>query len=278
MVDAQTRDIPVTVVVPVKNEEANITACLNALKRFVSVLVVDSASTDQTVSLAESLGATVIQFEWNGQFPKKRNWVLQNHTFETDWVIFIDADEMVDDAFCDALKAEIAQSSHSGFWINYTNYFMGRRLRFGVPQRKLACFKTGAGAYERIEEDNWSSLDMEVHEHPILSGSIGEIKAPIDHRDFRGVARFLERHVDYAKWESSRYLHLRDSLKSGEVALTFRQKIKYGSIAQFWFASLYFLYTYIGKLGILDGRAGYQYASYKKWYFQTVRNLIREQG
>ena len=53
---------------------------------------------------------------------------------------------------------------------------MGKKLQGGDPFRKLALFRAGAGEYEKIEEDNWSHLDMEVHEHPVLEGTVGEIK------------------------------------------------------------------------------------------------------
>ena len=270
--------IPVTVVIPVKNEEVNLPACLAALRRFHDVLVVDSGSTDRTKEIANSWGAKIVDFVWDGQFPKKRNWMLRSHQFDTNWVLFLDADEVVDDAFCRELAQKVSNTSGVGFWLNYTNYFMGNKLRFGVPQRKLACFKVDAGEYERIDEDGWSTLDMEVHEHPILSGDVGEISAPVDHRDFRGLARFLQRHIDYAKWEASRYMQLRSKLDHNYAILTNRQSFKYKNIEKPWFAWFYFFYTFFGKLGFLDGRAGYQYASYKKWYFQTVRNLILEQS
>ncbi|GHA85139.1 glycosyl transferase [Algimonas arctica] len=269
--------ILVTVVVPVKNEENNLSSCLSALKGFFEVVVVDSMSTDSTREIAINAGAKLIDFRWDGKFPKKRNWLLKNYEFQTEWVLFIDADEVVDINFCEELRQAIANTPHAGFWLNYTNYFMGSKLRYGVPQRKLACFKVDSGEYERIEEDSWSSLDMEIHEHPIINGSHGEIVTPIDHRDFRGLARFLERHIDYAKWEASRYLLLKPNLADIGNDLSSRQNFKYRNIEKFWFADLYFLFTYIFRFGFLDRGPGYQYASYKRWYFQTVRNLIREQ-
>lgn len=270
--------IPVTVVVPVKNEEQNLPACLAALERFHSVVVVDSGSDDRTLEIADNWGAEILQFKWDGRFPKKRNWTLRNYNFQTDWVIFLDADEVVDDLFCSELSRAIEETDNDGFWLNYTNYFMGSTLKHGVPQKKLACFKHQAGEYERIDEEGWSSLDMEVHEHPVLTGSVGEIKTPIDHRDFRGIARFLQRHIDYAKWEASRYMQLKSKIEYKSAVLTSRQLFKYKNIEKFWFAWFYFFYTYFGKLGFLDGRAGYHYASYKKWYFRTVRNIIIEQS
>ena len=268
--------IPVSVVVPVRNEEKNIQQCLAGLSDFQEVIVVDSFSDDATATIARKFGAKVIMFDWNGRFPKKRNWVLRTYAFSTNWVLFLDADEVVDKSFCDELSIAVASGIHQAFWLNYTNYFQGKKLRFGVPQRKLACFRVDAGEYEQIDEDNWSKLDMEIHEHPIISGNIGVIRSPIDHRDFRGLARFLERHIDYAKWECRRLLKLRQEDGGRNHRQTMRQSFKYDNIDKSWFAHFYFIYTYFFRLGILDGFAGYQYASYKRWYFQTVRNLIKE--
>ena len=85
--------LPVTVVVPVRNEEKNIAECLTRLRGFAGVLVVDSGSTDRTCDIAREHGARVITFEWDGRFPKKRNWVLRTQAIETPWVLFLDADE-----------------------------------------------------------------------------------------------------------------------------------------------------------------------------------------
>lgn len=272
------RIIPITVVVPVKNEERNLAACLKQLTRFEFIIVVDSQSTDGTKKIAEEFGAEVLNFVWDGKFPKKRNWTLRNHRFQTEWVMFLDADEVVNEAFCAEVERNISSSQHVGFWLNYTNYFMGKKLRHGLAQRKLALFKVNAGEYEKIQENSWSRLDMEVHEHPILDGTVGEIAARIDHRDFRGLDRFLARHLDYAKWEAERYKELRRRLSERTFTLTNRQRLKYKSIDKAWFALMYFCYTYFIKLGFLDGRAGLHYAAYKRWYFQTVRNLILERS
>ncbi len=266
--------IPVTVVVPVKNEEANLARCLSHLGRFSEILVVDSSSTDRTREIALEYKSTLINFEWNGLFPKKRNWVLLNYCFANKWVLFLDADEIVDNSFCEAVSVAIKVDGVVGYWLRYSNWFLGRPLRHGVPQRKLALFKVGAGLYERIDEDRWSHLDMEVHEHPIIAGALGEIAAPIQHNDFRGIDKFLDRHRDYARWESKRFMLLeKEGLSS---TLTWRQRFKYRYISKNWYPWWYFVYTYIVRLGVLDGVAGLHYAGYKLWYFMTVGLLIRE--
>jgi glycosyltransferase involved in cell wall biosynthesis len=268
--------IRVTVVIPVKNEERNLPRCLAALSRFAEVIVVDSGSTDGTQDIACQGGARLVEFRWNGRYPKKRNWVLINYRLENDWVLFLDADEFVDDQFCNEVAAAIASGQHNGYWLNYTNYFLGRRLKYGVPQRKLALFRVGSGLYERIDEDRWTTLDMEVHEHPIVNGSVGEIQTPIEHNDFRGIEKFIDRHRDYARWEARRILLFKRLGGFDGVHLTPRQRFKYRNLMSWWYPWFYFLYAYAVKLGVLDGTAGFQYAFYKSWYFLTIRLMARE--
>lgn len=269
--------IPVTVVIPVRNEEANLPRCLARLADFEEVVVVDSSSTDRTRDIALEFGARYVNFDWDGKFPKKRNWFMLNHQISTEWILFLDADEFVGEAFTAALTAAIADKSVAGYWLAYTNHFMGRRLNHGLPQRKLALFRTGLGLFERIEEDHWSSLDMEVHEHPIIEGNLGEIKIRIDHDDDRGLRKFIEKHTEYAQWEAQRNLLMRSAASDGSVAaLTLRQKTKYRFITAWWYPAGYFLYAYVIRLGILDGRAGFVYAAMKFWYFTLIQSFIAE--
>ena len=265
--------VPVTVVVPVRNEEGTLAACLSRLAAFAEVVVVDSRSTDRTVEIARSLGATVVDFAWNGRFPKKRNWLLSTFRFTTPWVLFLDADEHMTEAFVATLRRVLATTRHDGFWISYDNYFQGRRLRHGVPQRKLALFKAAAGRYERIDEVRWSHLDMEVHEHPIIGGSVGDIADALEHKDDRGLEHFIGRHNAYSSWEAQRSVTLGGE---GSSDLTPRQRLKYQSIEKWWFSPAYFIMTYVFRRGFLDGRAGFVYAVMKAIYFFEVREKIRE--
>src|SRR5262249_27709510 len=200
--------LPITVVVPVKNEAMNLPECLAALDGFAEIVVVDSASTDSTVEIAKAAGATVLDFHWAGGFPKKRNWVLQTFAFKTEWVLFLDADEKPTLAFKAAVATAIANTDYVGFWLHYRNHFMGRALHHGVPQRKLALFRVGSGEYEYIDDPGWSALDMEVHEHPVINGPVGEVAEPIEHKDFRDLHHAIGRHNEYSSWEARRYIAL----------------------------------------------------------------------
>ena len=89
----------ITIAISTKNEEKNLPACLQAIGNFARVVVIDSGSTDCTKQIATNFSAEVIDFKWNGKFPKKRNWYLQNHTPQTAWILFLDADEYLTPAF-----------------------------------------------------------------------------------------------------------------------------------------------------------------------------------
>ena len=270
--------LDLTIVIPVRNEEKNLAGCLAAIgDDFAqSIVVVDSQSTDSTKQIASSSNASVVDFIWDGKFPKKRNWFLRNHTPQTTWVLFLDADEYLTPAFKDELRLELQKSDDLvGYWLNYTIYFLGSRLKGGYPLNKLALFKVNAGEYEKIDEDRWSKMDMEIHEHPILEGKIGKIKSKIDHQDFRGVAHYVAKHNDYAWWEAQRFLKsANDELLS--KSWTWKQKIKYGLMRTPLIGPVYFLGSYFLLGGFRDGSRGLAFAILKMAYFTQVYCRIKE--
>ncbi len=266
--------IPVSVVVSVKNEEKNLPSCLEVLDVFSEVLVVDSLSTDRTPQIAQSYSfVQYVPFEWNGVFPKKRNWVLRNVSLKNDWVLFLDADEVLTQDFVEELRLKIQDSGYVAFRATYANVFMGKVLKHGDPMTKLPLFKKTAGEYEKIEEDYWSHLDMEIHEHPVVDGKIGHMKAQIIHHDYKGLEQYIARHNAYSSWEARRYVDLK---KNGAGGHTFRQKMKYGLLNTGLLPFVYFVGAYFLKLGFLDGRAGLNLAMYKAYYFFQIRTKIQE--
>ena len=267
--------LPVTVAIPVKNEERNLARCLDRLKRFAKIVVIDSGSTDRTREIAQEHGCEFVLFRWDGQFPKKRNWFLLNHPPATPWVFFLDADEYLTDEFIDELARALAMTTHAGFRVMYSNYFLGKKLKYGVPQIKLPIFRVGSGLYERIDEDEWSALDMEVHEHPVLEGTVGQLNTLVDHQDFKGLDAYIARHKEYASWEARRYLKLRETPEA-MAHFTAIQRRKYDSLTSWWLAPSYFLYSWLWKRGILDGWAGFVFAKMKASYFSQIRRKIRE--
>lgn len=270
--------LPVSICIPVLNEEKNLPACLNSLQgHFDDIVIVDSGSTDQTPQIAKEAQIPFLNFQWNGSFPKKRNWALRNHKFKHSWILFLDADERVTPGFITELREKI-NSGHNGFWLRYDNWFMGKNLKHGDPMRKLALFKSGSGEYEKFPEVSWSHLDMEVHEHPVLEGTVGEIHSPLEHHDFRGLDSYLSKHNEYSSWEARRYqwLHSDQANPDDWEKLTKRQKFKYRNLGKWWLGTLYFGISYFKNLGFLDGAEGLRFARLKKRYFEEIRLKIIE--
>lgn len=264
--------IPITVVVPVKNEEKNLPHCLDLLNDFSEVIVVDSNSTDKTPDIVKEYGYLFINFEWNGKFPKKRNWVLRNVELKNEWVLFLDADELVTDRFKSEVKQAIKSEIYTGFWVSYQNHFLGKKMKYGVKMKKLSLFKKDNGEYEFIDEIAWSHFDMEIHEHPIIQGEKGIIKSPIIHLDFKGLSQYIAKHNEYSTWEANRYLQLTNKNNK----LTFRQRVKYTLVNTWFFGFLYFLLNYIFYLGFLDGRNGFIFSFYKMQYFFNIKAKLFE--
>jgi glycosyltransferase involved in cell wall biosynthesis len=270
--------LDLTIAIPVRNEEQNLPGCFEAIgKDFAKqIVIIDSGSTDHTKAIAESFGAKVIDFEWDGRFPKKRNWYLRHHTPTTQWVLFLDADEYLTSEFRNELKKALEEDSDKvGYWLRYTIFFMGKNLKGGYPLHKLALFKVGAGEYERIEEDKWSKLDMEIHEHPVLKGNVGKIKSKIEHRDFRGVAHYVIKHNEYAAWESGRFLKTMGDTQV-KSSWTLKQKLKYKLMKSVWIGPFYFLGSFFFLGGFRDGARGLAFAILKMAYFTQVYCRINE--
>ncbi|GHB95284.1 glycosyltransferase family 2 protein [Cerasicoccus arenae] len=270
--------LDLTIVLPVRNEAENLGAALQSIGSDLAqaIVVVDSNSEDDTVKIAQEHGAHVINFQWNGQFPKKRNWFLREHKPKTKWVLFLDADEWLTEEFKTELRAALADTPHVGFWLNYSIYFLGQPLKGGYPLRKLALFRVGSGEYERIDEAQWSALDMEIHEHPVLDGSTGVIHAKIDHRDMRGPEHWARKHTEYASWEAKRYMALAND-PAAKHQWSHPQKIKYRLMGTPLLAPIFFLGCLFAMGGWRDGKRGVMWARLKAGYFAQVYTRIQQE-
>jgi glycosyltransferase involved in cell wall biosynthesis len=269
--------LPITVCIPTRNEERNLQQCLQSLAdSFEQVFVVDSGSSDATAQVASAFGAEVVSFAWNGRFPKKRNWFLRNHHFKTPWVLFLDADERLTPAVIDELREVLPETTHSGYVLAFNNWFMGRQLKHGDPFAKLALFRVGAGEYERIENTGGDELDMEVHEHPVIQGTVGKLGNRLEHHDYKGLHHYIAKHNAYSTWEAKRFVSLQQGDAGDWERLTKRQQLKYRNLDQWWLAWLYWFASLVARRGVLDGLAGVRFACFKRRYFTDIRLKIFE--
>jgi glycosyltransferase involved in cell wall biosynthesis len=230
------------------------------------IFVVDSQSTDESGRVAEGFGAKVVQFHFNGTWPKKKNWALDHLPFRNEWVFILDADEVLPPGAEAEFREIVTQpdQSHAGYWINRRFMFMGRWLKHAYyPNWNLRLFKHRLGRYEKLTEVDTHSGDNEVHEHVVVQGTTGFLKSEMDHYAFPSVEVFVEKHNRYSNWEArvalDRYLQGSGGrLQKGHVGL--RRRLKLLSQNLPCRPLLRFLYVYLGQRGFLDGWEGYYFA------------------
>ncbi|BAY22553.1 putative glycosyl transferase [Calothrix sp. NIES-2100] len=262
--------IPVSVLIPAKNEEANLPACLTSLQMADEVFLVDSQSTDNSIAIAESFGANIVQFKFNGSWPKKKNWSLENLPFRNEWVLIVDGDERITPELWSEISQVINNDEYTGYYLNRRVFFLGKWIRHGgkYPDWNLRLFKHQKGRYENLHtEDIPNTGDNEVHEHVILQGKVGYLKNDMLHEDFRDLYHWLERHNRYSNWEARVYYNLLTNRDEGGTiganllgdAVQRKRFLKKVWVRLPFKPLLRFILFYIIQRGFLDGKAGYIY-------------------
>jgi glycosyltransferase involved in cell wall biosynthesis len=257
--------VPVSVIVPIKNEAEILARCLKSVPWAGEIFVVDSQSSDDSARIAEAHGAKVVQFHFSGTWPKKKNWALENLPFQNDWVFILDADEVLPPQAADEIaKAIVDPAGIAGYWINRRFFFLGRWLRHAYyPNWNLRLFRHARGRYEKLTDADTASGDNEVHEHVVVNGPTARLQCEMDHYAFPSVEVFMEKHNRYSNWEAR--VAVDNLLAKSPGALSHdrvgqRRKLKLLSQRLPFRPLLRFLYIYIWQKGFLDGREGYYFA------------------
>jgi glycosyltransferase involved in cell wall biosynthesis len=261
--------VPVSVIIPTKNEEHNLARCIRSVSWAAEIFVVDSQSGDQTAQIAESFGAKVVQFKYVGGWPKKKNWALDNLRFRTEWILFLDADEVLMPGGQEEIDSVIrSRSPIAGCWINRQFVFLGKRLRHSYyPNWNMRLFKHAAGRFQRLVEGDTRSGDVEIHEHVLVNGRSGRLRTELEHHAFPSTESFIEKHNRYSNWEARFQLEYRFSgIPVQNDQVDFRRKLKRLSHHLPLRPLLRFLYIYVWQRGFLDGREGYYFAQLHACY------------
>jgi glycosyltransferase involved in cell wall biosynthesis len=272
---ATVSQIPVSVLVQTKNEEVGIGACLESLTQFAEVIVVDSESTDRTQAIAEEHGATVVSFKWDGQYPKKKQWQLENVATLHKWVLFLDADETPSAALLESMRrvAEENPAHVAAFDVELDYTFAGRQLKHGHRVVKRAFVHRDRVTFPVFNDlDSQGMGELEGHYQPQASGKVETIVGRIEHDDKDPVRTWFDRHNRYSDWEA----HL--VVEPGVRASVARARSKQGAIFQrLPFKPLvFFLYSYVFRRGFLDGRPGLDYALALAFYYWQIGLKTRE--
>ena len=229
------------------NEEKNITRCLEALKFCDVILVVDSGSTDKTVSLAKKAGITVLKHEFL-DFSDQRNWALSQA--KTPWVLFVDADEVVPVKLAEEITSAVKKIEYKGFLIPRKDYMWGKKLTHGDVGRVrlLRLARRGVGDWHGSVHETWH-----------IEGNVGVLRHSLNHYPHPTVVEFLQ--------EVNRYSTLRaqELYSAGQHASLFQ--IIFFPIGKF-------LWLWICKLGFADGTAGFVHAMTMAFYSFLVRGKL----
>jgi glycosyltransferase involved in cell wall biosynthesis len=267
----------ISIIILTRNEERNIRGAVLSVRDWADeIFVLDSYSDDATIDIAREMGVRVAQRRFDN-FARQKNWALENLPFRNDWVLFLDADERVPAPLRDEIVAVLSKEvdNHDGYFVARDNYFMGKCLRHGgwSPDWNLRFFKHRFGRYE----------DRIVHEHVILAGRPGYLRIPLEHKDHKGLERYFDRHNVYSSMEAVEVLRtLRGAtLKRLKGNLLMRGPERRRWLKEFAYRHLpcrplfKFVWAYVIKGGILDGRLGFRYCVLQSFYeYQVSLKLI----
>jgi glycosyltransferase involved in cell wall biosynthesis len=264
--------LPVSVIVPVRNEARNLPRCLESLAGVGEVHVIDSESTDDTVAIAQSHGAKVVQFHYAGGWPKKRQWAMDTLPLAYDWILLLDADEVLTPELTEEIRRALQNPAVNGYSIRLQMYFLGRVLRHcDASFWKLSLFRKGRGRYEcRLKDQDASMADIEIHEHVVVDGPTAELHNALVHHNVDSLSRYILKHNEYSNWEARVLLQPEGGANSEEVSADLfgaqaqrRRWLKRNLYRLPGSPVLLFLYRYVVRLGFLDGVPGLIYCTFQ---------------
>lgn len=274
--DPPAGSVPVSVVVLTLNEEPNIGRCLASVAWADQVVVVDAGSVDQTVAVAKSMGAEVVEQPWLG-FSAQREYALRMPQLRHDWVYFVDADEWVSPQLAAEICVRLAEPGCAGFSYRLRLVFMGTWIRH--------CGWYSGSWVVRLMDRRYSKWDGSlVGERACVAGPVRRLDHDIVDEDRKGLAAWLHKHVRYAQLERERRgtavgprERLRALSQGGSSRPMVRSLLKelvYPAVPAK--PAALFLYMYVARLGFLDGLAGLRFCCYHAWFEMTVAALGAE--
>ena len=253
----------VSVLILTFNEEKHIARCIESVKSISeNIFIVDSYSTDDTIAIAESLGAKCFQRKWENNYAQQYNWGLDNISFGTDWVMRLDADEYVLPELAQEIKEKLATlpGDVSGVSVNRRVIFLDKWIKHGgyYPTTLLRIWKTGSARLEQRWMDEHVKLDY---------GNVIHFENDIVDHNLNNLSWWTNKHNSYATREAVDFLIFKYKLGINESISKevlgaqdkrkrwFKEKI-YFNIPLFVRPFLYFVLRYFFQLGFIDGKQG----------------------
>ncbi len=275
--------LPISVVIAVRNEEANLPGCLRSIPWADEVVVVDSGSEDQTHAIAQQFGARILQFHYTGGWPKKRNWALEEGSLRNEWVLILDADERVTDELRDEIAQAIRSDQYVGYYVRWKFIFLDRWMKHCWNHGwMLRLFRKGLAEYEDLGLRGQGGWDAEVHENIVPSGPTGRLQSMLLHESEDHLARWIRKQNEYSDWNAARRLQQPQGDAPSATDIFSRDPV----VRRRWLKALYlrlpgrpllmFLFLYVFKAGFLDGRAGYYFCALRAWHELAIDAKVYE--
>lgn len=240
----------VSVIILTYNEAENIERSIqNTISWAHQVIVLDSFSEDNTVEIANSLGAKVVQRKFDN-YSAQRNYAIQKIQIETEWILFLDADEYLSEDLMQEINAELVNPMADGYYLKRRFYFNGKWIRWGgyYPTWILRLFKKDKGLFQR-----------EINEHLVLNGTTSKLKNYFADDNQKSMRFWWQKHIDYAQKEAySLFERNSNNIKvniwgsQADRKLWIRYKI-WNNLPPYLRPFIYFFYRYILRFGFLDG-------------------------
>ena len=214
------------------NEEDNVKRYVQSLSFADEIIFVDSLSTDKTIEFAQELGVKVIEKEFTN-FSEQRNFAISQA--KNDWIVFFDLDEIITEELEQEIKNTVLNpDSKVAFFVKRNFFFMGKRIKFGGWQNDKAI---------RLFNKNFCKYNGNlVHEEVKANGTIGVLKNALNHHSYKNFDNYNDKLNLYSKLQAENLYNKK--VKPNAYHLIFRPIYR-------------FLWQYIFRLGILDGKEGF---------------------
>lgn len=245
---------PLTIIIPTYNEADNLKELLPLVEWADELLIVDSFSTDETIPIAESYGARILQRSYQNSANQK-NWTIPQAQHE--WIFLIDADERPSIALIQEIKAILAEPVNRempmAYWVARQNIFMGKLIRFSGWQNDAVI--------RFFHRDHCRYEEKAVHAEIITTAKVAKLKHQLIHYTYKSMSHFLAKMERYAYWSA------KDHLTKTPRITFFHLHIK---------PAFRFFKHYILKQGFRDGKVGYIVSKVMAWGVFLRYTFMRE--